>query len=246
MKHFILFLLIIPIGILGQNKDLEKQIPKKKKYEASEVVDEVYGITIYEPLNMALSRDSVRMEDGYAASNWIEDHYTDGSLLHRGYYIEGQLKVYRNYYPNGKIEREFKNIDGFRSTVKLYYKDAKLKSEVKYLKGSPLVWTDYFSNGNIDFHEEYHKNLLYHISRKYYYESGQAKSILELVNKKKLEYTSVEYSSNGTVLISGNLKYSKSSYDYFKTGKWKYYKEDGSLIKEETYEYGRVVKTKTY
>ena len=90
---------------------------------------------LYEPLNMVLAGDSVRMENGYAVNNWKEDFYDDGTLLHRGYYIDGQLKVYKNYYPNGQIEREFKNIDGFRSLQKKFYADGILKSEVKYMGG---------------------------------------------------------------------------------------------------------------
>ena len=245
MKYFLSILLFLPSFVFGQN-DLESQVPKDKKYDSAEVVDERFGITMYEPLNMVLSGDSVRMENGYAISNWKEDYYTTGALLHRGYYVDGQLKVYRNFYPNGNIEREFRNLDTFRSVLKLYYPSGKLKSEVKYLEGEPMVWTDFFENGNMEFYEEFHKSMLYHISKKHFYESGQVKSNLELVNKKKLEFSQNDYYSNGNPELTGALKYSKSSYDYFKVGKWKYYKEDGSPLKDEEYEYGRIVKTKTY
>ena len=71
--------------------NFDKQIKSDVKY-SEDIIDEVYGITIYEPLNLGLSADSVRMENGYAVNNWKEDYYESGQLLHKGYYIEGQLK----------------------------------------------------------------------------------------------------------------------------------------------------------
>jgi antitoxin component YwqK of YwqJK toxin-antitoxin module len=119
----ILLLSSLLISCIGYSQiDLESQIPKDKKYDNS-IIDGIYGIQLYEPLNMTLEGDSVRMENGYAVSNWKEDFYEDGSLLHRGFYIDGQLKVYKNFYPNGQIEREFKNIDGYRSLQKKFYAD---------------------------------------------------------------------------------------------------------------------------
>ena len=107
MKSIILLSLFLISAVSYAQIDLESQVPQEKKYDNS-IVDETYGIQLYEPLNMVLEGDSVRMENGYAVNNWKEDFYNDGTLLHRGYYIDGQLKVYKNYYPNGQIEREFK------------------------------------------------------------------------------------------------------------------------------------------
>ena len=107
--------------------DFEKQL--NKPIYTADIIDPVYGILLYEPLNMFTRSDSSRMEGGYAINGWKEDHYSDGQLLHKGYYIEGQLKVYKNYYPNGNLERNFKSIDGFRSKAILYFENGNLKSE---------------------------------------------------------------------------------------------------------------------
>lgn len=243
MKQFILlFFLTSSMSVFSQS-NLESQVPKEKKYDAS-IVDEKFGIQLYESLNLALGGDSVRMENGYAVNNWKEDYYKDGSLMHRGYYIEGQLKVYKNYYPNGQVEREFKNIDGFRSLCKLFYTDGALKSEVKYVEGSPLVWVDYYKNGQMEYYEEYHKSFLYYIAKRSYFETGQAQSLMELINKKKLDYSQNDFYNNGNNKIVGSLRYDMSAYDYFKTGKWTYYNESGKATKEELYDGGLVIKTK--
>jgi len=241
MKNILLLSLLVTSSISYAQPDLESQVPKEKKYDKS-IVDDTYGIQLYESLNMALEGDSVRMENGYAVNNWKEDYYEDGTLLHRGYYIDGQLKVYKNYYPNGKIEREFKNVDGFRSLQKKYYSDGTLKSEVKYMEGAALLWIDYYANGNMEYYEEYHKSFLYHIAKRSYYESGQAESLLERV--KKLNFTQNDYYKDGKDKVEGTLSYDMNAYDYYRTGKWTYYNESGKASKEETYNDGKVSKTK--
>jgi len=225
--------------------DFDDQLPEDKKY-TEDIIDEVYGITIYEPLNMGLSADSVRMEKGYAINNWKEDYYTNGQLLHKGYYIDGQLKVYKNYYPDGTLERDFKNIDGFRSKCSLYYPNGNVKSEITYLDGSAILWIDYYDNGNMEYFEEYHKDFLYHIAKKSFYESGQVESLLEITSKKKLNFIIYEYFENGTKKMDGTMKYDMNRYDYYKTGVWIYYSESGSESKHETYSDGKVIKTKDF
>lgn len=242
----ILFLSLILLGLnaLSQN-NFDKQLPAKPVYTAS-IVDPVYGITLYEPLNMALAGDSVRMVGGYVAQNWIEDHYEDGALLHKGYYIDGQLKVYKNFYPDGTVERNFVNVDGYRSKVTIYYPNGNIKSQVVYKDGAAQVWTDYYNNGNIEYYEEYNKNMMYHVAKRSYYESGQAESLFELVDKKKLDYTQNDFYSNGKKRLAGTLKYDKDAYDYFRTGKWIYFNEGGSPTKDEVYQDGKLLKSNTY
>jgi len=225
--------------------NFDKQLEDNQSY-SEDIVDEIYGITIYESLNLGLSADSVRMENGYAVNNWKEDFYKSGQLLHKGYYIDGQLKIYKNYYPNGSIERDFKNIDGFRSKVILYYPNGNQKSEVSYLSGSAILWIDYYENGNMEFYEEFYKNILYHKEKKDFYESGQEQSALVNTNKKKLTYSYNEYYSDGINKIVGTMKYDMDYYDYYKTGTWVYYDSSGKETKHETYSDGKVVKTKKY
>ncbi len=246
MKQQVLSLILLFAGsaIVAQN-NFKDQLPEKPVYTEA-IVDEQFGITLYEPLNMVLSGDSVRLVNGYVAQNWVEDYYENGQLLHKGYYIDGQLKVYKNYYPDGTLERSFVNVDNFRSKVTLYYPSGNVKSEVKYTEAAALVWTDYYNNGNMEYYEEYHKNLLYHVAKRSYYEDGQAESLFEMTDKKKLNYSQNDFYNNGTKKLVGNLRYDKGAYDYFRTGKWVYFNESGNPLKTEEYTDGKLTKTNTH
>lgn len=233
LLFFISFIFMLLLAINGQ-QDLEKQIVKELAF-TEDFVDETYGIIHYEPLNLALNGDSVRMKKGYAVNGWIEDFYTNGKMIHRGYYIEGQLKIYKNFYPNGSIEREFTNIDNFRSKLTKYYDNGVIKSQVKYIEGFPKLWIDYHTNGKMAYYEEYHKSLLYHIAKRSYFEDESPSSLLELESKKKLTYSLNEFYKGGANKLKGNLTYSKKVYDYQRVGNWIYYNTDGSQAKVEKY-----------
>ena len=214
-------------------KSLDDQV-NYKKYDAS-IVDPEEGITLYEPLNISLGGDSVRYGlDDYACEGWVIDEYKDGSQLHKGFYIEGQLKVYKNFYPNGQVERDFKGVDLAKSSIKMYYEDGSLKSEGKYFRGDISYWVDYF------------KSMLYHMEISSYYDNGNLKTQMLQTHKKKLTYTKDEYHINGQISVDGQVFFNKSNHDYTPSGTWKYYDEKGKLTKEEKYSEGRVIDTKTY
>ncbi len=234
----ILFVLAFILNATGQ-QNLEDQIAKEPVF-TEDFVDETYGITHYEPLNLALNGDSVRMKRGYAVNGWIEDFYTNGKMIHRGYYVEGQLKIYKNFYPNGAIEREFTNIDNFRAKLTVYYDDGTIKSQVKYVEGSPKLWIDYYPNGKMKYYEEYNKRLMYHVAKRFYYEDETPSSLMELTHKRKLNYSFNEYYPGGGKKTKGNLIYNKDTYDYQRIGTWVYYNADGSQNREEKYVDGKV------
>lgn len=222
-------------------QNLEDQISKKdgvpdnNVYDES-IVDPTYGIIVYESLNPMVDGDSTRMgDDGYACEGWVTDSYATGQIIHKGYYVEGQLKVYKNYYPNGALEREFKALNTFSGQLKVYYPDGQIKSQVKYTNGSPLIWSDFYDNGQLEYYEEYHKSFNYHIAKRSYFKDGKPESLLEMTNKKKLYFSQNDFYSNGNKKLEGELIYDKKAYDYRKIGTWKFYKEDGALDREEKF-----------
>lgn len=230
-------------GVFAQpdiNDQLDAQVPEIHTY-SEDIVDSVYGVTIYESLNLQLGGDSVRHCDGYACQSWVEDYYESGQLMHRGYYIDGQLKIYKNYYPNGQLERDFKNVDNVKSKVTLYYDNGETKSEITYFNGQALEWTDYWPNGNIEYYENYHKSFDYHLEMSSYYESGSLESQFILDNKKKLIFTKTEYYPDGTLKMEGEFQYDKDAWHLFKEGKWTYYDESGKSTKTEQYDKGELV-----
>ena len=215
------------------------QVKKGDTYEFKAIYDSAYGITIYEPLNMGTGGDSTRNDvKGYAAQGWFEDYYPDGKTLHKGYYIDGQIKAYKNFYPNGQAEREFKMTDLNRSIMNVFYEDGKPRSIISFVEKNAIKEEDYYSSGQLEYIEEYNKDAEYYIQRKFYNPNGKPTSLLELTDNKKKLYSSKEYYDSGTIKEEGPTVYNEGMGDYQRHGKWKFYKEDGSLKEEKTFTKG--------
>lgn len=222
-------------------QDYASQIPLMKKYDPSEVVDSTYGITMYEKLTPLMGGDSVRYDKkGYNIQGWWDDYYTSGKLLHKGFYVDGQLRAYKNYWENGQVERIFRMEDYKHCEIFIYYPDGKLKSEVHYYNHVPNKQIDYYRNGNVDLYEESHGDNDYLIKRNTFFENGNAEVIFELTDKKKKIYMHKEFSESGRIKEEGNLKYSADKLDYVKDGEWKTYDETGKVIKTEKYQNGEL------
>jgi len=210
------------------------------------LIDPVYGITAYEALNSQLDGDSTRRCDGYACIGWVEDNYDDGTLMHRGYYNDGQLIMYKNYYPNGNLEREFKVLDNLKCQVKLYFPNGQMRSYVRYHRGDPFIWQDYYDNGQLQYDEELNKKTGAYIKSNTFTASGSPMLSLELVNKKRMEFEHREYHINGQVKLEGGTRYVSSIMDQRRMGIWKHFDIDGKLTQEDTYVDGKVSKEKKY
>lgn len=217
----------------------------QNKYSPEEITDKKYGINIYERLNARLGGDSTRNCKGYACDGWVADFYTNGAILHKGYYVEGQLKTYQNFFINGQMEREFKALDDYKSAMVIFYKDGKVKSNIKYDESSPIKWEDFYPNGQLEYFEEYAKKG-YYLAQKSFFENGQPQETFEMTNKKKLLYAKKEYFESGKIKTEGETVYNVDMLDYQKTGKWSYYDETGKLVKEEFYVNGKVNEEKNY
>jgi antitoxin component YwqK of YwqJK toxin-antitoxin module len=209
------------------------QIPQSVKYNAAKVIDPVYGIKMYEKLNFAIGGDSVRNDKkGYACQGWISDTYESGGVIHKGYYEDGHLTAYKNFYENGTVERSFKMVDFKRSNMQLFFPDGKLKSNVTYYEGNPQIWIDYYNNGQIEYSEESAKSMEYLISRKSYAEDGKPQEIFEMTDPKKKLYFKKEYYENGNIKEEGQLRFNPAAIDYQKIGTWKVYDESGKVSEE--------------
>ncbi len=233
MKKIVLLFIFIAVAQLSFSQGFGTA-PPPNKYKASKVVDPVYGITMYEKLNLKTGGDSVRNDrKGYAAQEWVQDIYESGKVLHRGYYEDGQLKIYKNFYENGNVERSFKTVDFKRSNMQMYYPTGKLKSEITYYEGNPQIWIDYYANGQIEYSEENTKDMTSLISRKSYAEDGKPQEIFECTDPKKKKYTKKEYYENGKIKAEGPMRFSASTIDYQKDGMWNVYDESGKATKEK-------------
>jgi hypothetical protein len=215
------------------------QVKKGETYDFKTVYDSAYGIIIYEPLNMGTGGDSTRNDaKGYAAQGWFEDFYPTGQTLHKGYYIDGQIKAYKNFFENAQIEREFKMTDLNKSVMNVFYQDGKPRSVIQYNDKNPIKEEDYYPSGQLEYIEEYDKKGEHYVQRKFYAPSGKPTSTLEVTDQKRKVYSSKEYHDNGNIKEEGPMIYNEGMGDYQRNGKWKFYKEDGSFKEEKTFTQG--------
>lgn len=240
-----IFCFFILFSASAQN-DLTNKSLDNKTYLPADVIDVKYGIVKYENLNMLLGGDTVRNKNGYAANGFIQDYYTSGRLLHKGFYLEGQLKIYKNYYPNGQVERNFRMVDLKKGKMDVFYESGSQKSSIFYIDGEVQKWKDFYPNGKLEYIEIYDKSISYYVEKINYYENEIAESTLLLENKKKMLYTQTYFYENGQVKEIGEMKYDKSMFDYLRVGTWKYFDVAGSTKKEVKYVNGEVFSEKNF
>lgn len=238
---FIVFILLIHFSLASSAQRFANQVPHEKKYKVSEAYDPDYGITMYNKLIPAIGGDSMRYnKSGYNLQGWQEDFYESGKLLHKGFYMDGQIKVFKNYFENGQVERNFIISDPKRCSVDIYYEDGKVRSQISYYEGNAQKEYDYYPNGNPEFIEENDKNIEFLYKRNSFFQNGQPSSLFELVDKKSKKYIKKEFYENGKVKEEGEMSFRKDVLDYLKEGEWSYYDEKGKLTKKEKFVHGSV------
>jgi len=239
LVHFTRFIVLFTVII---NTAAFSQSNYDYKFDDEAAADSIPLVTEYEAYNKILGGDSLRYCGTHLCVGWIRDEYPCGTLKHRGYYLDGQLSsVYKNYYQNGQLEREFKVRNHRKSLLKVYYPDGTLLSDIEYDYNDPVSWTDYYPNGQIEYTEKYHKSKVYILYRKFFAPDGTPESITQLSNKRRLLYDRIEYYENGNIKEKGNLAFNTSMGDYQRTGKWQFFDKNGVLVLEETYYRNRVV-----
>ncbi|MBN8703620.1 MAG: hypothetical protein J0M08_11180 [Bacteroidetes bacterium] len=235
------FFVIFLIPKIYFSQKFAGQFPSDKKYKLIEVYDSTYGINIYDKLIMGFNSDTIRNDKrGYAGQGWIEDYYESGKTLHRGYYVDGQLKIFKNYFDNGQMERNFRVVDFKKSSMEVYYQDGKLRSKSEFVEGVAQKEEDYYPNGQLEYYEELAKDLDQVIQRKSFFMDGKPESTFELLDKKKKRYAKKEYHENGVLKEEGEMVYNENSLDYVKDGKWKTFDENGKITSEEEYVAGEL------
>jgi len=197
-------------------------------------------LNAYESMNKALGGDSVRLCGGHACLGWVEDKYPDGTLKHRGYYDEGRLTLYRNYHPDGTLERDFKAIDAVKSVERIYHANGNLRSEAKYAEGVCIQYEDHYLDGKLRYSEERHRKEPYFLRMDLFDAEGRPVSLLELVDKKRVEFEQKEYHPGGLLKAQGRARYDPKRMDTQRIGTWIYYGKDGAVVKSEEYMDGRV------
>ncbi|MBK7310972.1 MAG: hypothetical protein IPI93_09315 [Sphingobacteriaceae bacterium] len=212
------------------------QIPQIKRYTQSEVYDSVNGIIIFNKLIECLGGDSVKYNKaGYNAQGWNEEFYSSGKMLHKGYYVDGKLKVFKNFYENGQVERSFVNPDPLHSAVDVFYDNGTAKKKIAYYEGKPQKYYEFYDSGLPKIAVENEKEMKYITLKKSWYSNGQMEYVIELKDKKEKVFVEKKYYSNGQVREEGTLRLSADGQKYLKDGMWTFYDESGKNKKVEKF-----------
>ena len=212
-----------------------------KKFSKEEIFDPVYGVIKYNKLVKAIGGDSTRyFQANKPVQDWIEDYYTSGKLLHKGYYVDGKLRVFRNFYEEGPVERIFKITGAKSAELTIYYPDGKIKSYLEYLGEIVTKQQDYYANGKTEYEEESTDNGEIVWKKISYFEDGSVENSLEVTDKRKKLFRQREFYSPGKIKLDGEMKFNKAISDYVKEGSWNYYDETGQLTKTEKYHNGQL------
>ena len=202
--------------------------------------DPAPDLNAYTALVVLLGGDSVRQCNGYPCTGWVEDHYADGVLKHRGYYDNGRLTVYRNYHPDGKLERDFRAIDDVKSVLRTYHLNANPRSEARYADGVAYMYKDFYVTGQLRYEEERDRNASYFTRMDLYAADGQPISLLREVDRKRAEFEQKEFYPGGGIKCTGRSRYNASRMDTQRIGTWVHYDTNGRTIREEDYIDGMV------
>ncbi len=194
----------------------------------------------YDRMNRLLGGEERRQCNGRPCEGWVEDHYPDGTLKHRGHYTEGQLAIYRNFYPDGRLERHFRALDNVRSVMRTYHVNGVPRSEVKYYRGRSLRYRDHYTNGQLRYAEQRHPKEPYFLRMDLYAADGKPISLLKLVDRRQVIFEQNEYHPDGSLKSRGRARYDRARADIRKVGIWQHFSSAGELLREEEYVDGKV------
>lgn len=232
MKQKLVFLLFCLSALALNAQRFADQIPQIKRFKQAEVLDSVKGIAIYDKLIAALGGDSVKYnKQGYNIQGWNEEYYLNGNILHKGYYVDGKIKVFKNYYENGQLERSFVNPDPLHANLNLYFENGQPRRRIAYYDSRPQKSYEYYESGLPKLAEEKEKDLKYTTSLKEWDVNGQLVRELEMVDLKEKKFKSTLYYSSGTIKEQGLYKLANDGVTLEKSGTWQYFDEKGKKIK---------------
>jgi antitoxin component YwqK of YwqJK toxin-antitoxin module len=234
------FSLLFVLAVHCSAQRFADQVPQIKRYDQKDILDTTEGIKLYNKLIESIGGDSVTYnKSGYNLQGWNEDYYANGKLLHRGYYVDGKLIVFKNFFENGQLERTVANPDPMRCNMEVFYEDGKQRKQISYFNGLPQKKYEYYQNGYPKYAEENEKDMKYLTSKKSWFSNGQMEQALELTDVKHRKYNQKFYYPNGQVKEEGTLVLSSDGKEYLKDGVWHFYDQVGKKEKTEKYNSGK-------
>lgn len=202
--------------------------------------DPAPDLNLYERFNAAAGGDSSRACAGFPCTGWVEDKYADGTMKHRGYYDEGRLVIYKNFHPNGSMEREFKRIDDIRSVERAWHANGQPRSETRFADGQLIYYQDHYVTGTVRYTEERQRNGGCFTRMELHAADGKPISSLRLTSKAKGLIEVKEYHPGGAIKCTGQARCDARNLETTRIGTWRYFNETGALVREEDYIDGKM------
>ncbi len=135
-------------AIANRDSSLTEKIDEFLSFDP-EVDSTVY--TGYKAFSSELGGKKIRTEDnGAPVQGWVIDYYPNGNIMHKGYYVDGKLKIFKNYYDNGMLERSSKLTSYRKAHVEIFYSDGRQKSVLKYFKGRVYKWSQFLYDNEVN------------------------------------------------------------------------------------------------
>ncbi len=241
-RILLLLFLFLPFCFTSQAQQIDLIDPAD--YYILDDVKPDLSLETYDRFNHAIGGDSIRICGEFPCIGWVEDKWENGVMKHRGYYDAGKLVIYKNYHPSGDLEREYKGIDARKSVMRTFFSGAGLRSETKYVDGNAIEYKEHYVNGKLRYHEEKHRSQPYYLRMDLYAADGHPISLMQLIDKKKVEFEIKEYHPGGALKCEGRARYDPSRMDSQRIAVWRTYDKAGALLREEAYQDGRISQVK--
>ncbi len=244
MKHFFKYFIVLTLFISNEisAQRFADQVPQIRRYNQKDIVDSTKGIWVYNKLLESIGGDSVTYNKaGYNLQGWNEDYYISGKILHRGYYIDGKVIVFKNFFENGQCERTVINPDPLHCNIDVYYENGKQHFQINYYDGLPQKKYEFYFSGLPKYAEENEKEMKYLTLKKSWFSNGQQESMMEITDAKNKKYSQKNYYPNGQIKEEGILVLSNETKTYQKDGVWIFYDNNGKNKHTEKYNANKLV-----
>lgn len=181
---------------------------------------------------------SVRYCNGAKCNGSIIDTLQNGQVVHKGFYVNGQLHgIVFDYFDNGQLWM-FGQLDtGKRVGIWIhYYESGNIESELTYTKKSksPLNSKHYFENGKV--HWVSNRDTINHTLTEFVFnEKGDTVSAHIPIDIEKRIYHLWKKNDSGKLIEDGLYQDDVLNLKWKKIGVWKWYDENGILIRTEEY-----------
>lgn len=182
----------------------------------------------YEALVFKLGGDSVRYCGNYPCENWVVDYYSTKEVVHRGFYKNGILESYYNFYPDGTKEREFRVLNDNDYFYRLYYPNGNLRIEKYLYRKVTKELNLYFKNGSLKEKVLVNPKTEQLISRKTFDRDNNLIYSVEF-NEEANNYFEKSYFSNGVLHTETLVEIPDLNAPYIQVAPKKVYNPNGSL-----------------